>query len=180
MPTIVDLLYDDNKTLLNYLQEKGEISLLNNANESFRKSLLLAAGSYFEWVIQEAILDFARENSKAAEPLFELVRNKAIERQYHTYFQWGGNNANSFFGLFGDDFKQHMIAIVKANPPLDGAIRAFLELGKMRNELVHENFATFALEKTSEEIYSLYSAAVPFVDAFPVHLREYSNAGKVN
>ena len=72
-----------------------------------------------------------------------------------------------------------MIGIVKASAALDEAIRAFLELGQMRNELVHENFATFALEKTSEEIYALYSKAVPFVEAFPLHLREFSNALRV-
>lgn len=41
-------------------------------------------------------------------PIAEFIRNKAIERQYHTYFNWKENKAtsiNGFWGLWGDEFK---------------------------------------------------------------------------
>ncbi len=46
---------------------------------------------------------------------------------------------------------------------LSEAVAAFLELGDLRNLLVHENFAAYLLEKTSEEIYKLYRQALRFV-----------------
>jgi uncharacterized protein with ParB-like and HNH nuclease domain len=45
--------------------------------------------------------------------------------------------------------------------------RAFLELGNERNRLVHENYATFPMEKTLEEVYALYKKSCLFVDALP-------------
>ena len=44
------------------------------------------------------------EISNKNELLVSFVNNKAISRQYHTYFSWKDTNANSFFGLFGDIF----------------------------------------------------------------------------
>ena len=54
------------------------------------------------------------------------------------------------------------------------AIEAFLEIGRERNRLVHQNFGTFTLEKTSKEIYDTYRSAVEFVEWVPRELREFS------
>jgi RiboL-PSP-HEPN len=101
------------------------------------------------------------------------VKNKALARQYHTFFNWDARNANSFFGLFGGDFKDFMTAKVEDDSTLEAGIKAFLQLGDSRNELVHENFATFALDKTAEEIYELYKKALRFVEVFPMTLSEF-------
>ena len=53
------------------------------------------------------------------------------------------------------------------------SIQAFMELGRRRNELVHENYALFPLNKTVEEVYELYEKAYIFVDSFPNHMREH-------
>lgn len=63
---------------------------------------------------------------------------------------------------------------VKDDPQLQSSIRAFLELGNLRNQLVHENFAVFPLEKTSGEIYQLYQVALFFVEIFPNKLYAYA------
>lgn len=101
-----------------------------------------------------------------------FVRNKGLERQYHTLFSWEKSNANSFFGLFGTDFKDYMTSQVKNDQDLDDSIKAFLRLGETRNELVHGNFAIFPLERTAEQIYELYRQASLFVDLLPLKLRE--------
>jgi hypothetical protein len=93
-----------------------------------------------------------------------FVVNKAISRQYHTWFAWTGSNANQFFALFGPDFKQTMINKIKKSDQLQNSIRAFLELGGERNKLVHQNYAVFQLEKTLDEIYQLYQSANEFVE----------------
>jgi hypothetical protein len=169
--TIIDQLYESNEMLLSYLRENGEYSLLYNEESSFPKVLLLAVASYFEEEVKQILLDFFQEQTTP--PLFHFVKNKAIKRQYHTFFSWDAANANQFFGLFGEQFKNLMIAEVMNNDDLNKAIRAFMEIGKTRNALVHENFASYPLQKTAKEIYDLYQQALLFIHMLPLRLRHH-------
>jgi hypothetical protein len=171
--TIIDALYEDNRALLEYLAQQGEVSFQNNVAANFRKTLLLSVASYFESTVKDILLEFFGEES--AELTIAFVRNKAIERQYHTFFNWESKNANGFFGLFGSGFRDFMTSEVAKNEQLSQSIKAFLKLGNSRNELVHENFAIFPLETTPEQIYELYQQAITFIEALPTKLREYSN-----
>lgn len=172
-PTVVDRLHENFAGLLAVLDKAGEVSLRAVADENFRKSLLLAAASYFERRLTETVLSFVEEATNHNVLVAALVRNKAVSRQYHTWFQWDKNNANSFFGLFGNDFRDFMKQRVKDDDRLDDSVRAFLELGRERNRLVHEDFGAFTLEKTTEEIHALYGRALHFVEAVPGALREF-------
>jgi hypothetical protein len=78
-----------------------------------------------------------------------------------------------FFGLFGEAFKSYMLMRLKQDTQLDAAIKAFLELGRERNRLVHQNDGTFALTKTAEEIFQLYLTARPFVEGLNDLMRTY-------
>lgn len=170
--TIVDAMYRDNLTLANHLTSIGEVSLRVTADDYFRKVLLLSAASYFEHKVSETLLEFVFERTRGDGAILALVRSKAIERQYHTFFDWKSNNANTFFSLFGPHFKDYMKTQVEKDDGLRDAIRAFLEIGRLRNELVHLNFASFPLEKTVEEIYDLYKIANRFVVCLPDRLRD--------
>ena len=50
-----------------------------------------------------------------------------------------------------------------SNEELKIQMKAFLEIGNERNKMVHENFLTYSLEKTFEEIVDLYHKGKPFV-----------------
>src|SRR5271167_4148577 len=115
MPTIIDRLYDDNRSLLEHLNKAGEVSLASIVNEGFRKALALSAASYFESLIQDAIVRVVDQCTSGADGVLEFVKNKAVERQYHTYFDWDRSNANKFFGLFGAGFKEFMTKKVQAS-----------------------------------------------------------------
>jgi hypothetical protein len=171
--TVIDTLYEENQVLDEYLIRHDEISLRSNVDNNFRKTLLLSIASYFEHLIKNHILEFAEEQARAAEPLIEFLKNKAIERQYHTYFQWNEGNANAFFGLFGSGFRTFMREEIKKDSELQASISAFVELGLVRNQLVHQNYAIFSMDKTVQEIYELYKKALLFVDVFPQKLRVY-------
>ncbi len=171
--TVVDELHESFASLLSILEEAGEVSLRAVADENFRKSLLLASASYFERRMTETVISFVEDATNRNALVAALVRNKAVTRQYHTWFQWDTSNANSFFGLFGTDFRDFMKERIKADDELDASVRAFLELGRDRNRLVHQDFGTFPLEKTTEEIHALYTRAARFVDAVPGALREF-------
>ncbi len=104
-----------------------------------------------------------------------LVRAKVVKRQYHTWFDWKANNANSFFGMFGEDFKDHMKELIFTSPGLEDDISAFMEIGRERNRLVHEDYASYTIEKTAEEIYGLYMLGLSFVSQIPGALRACAN-----
>ena len=54
--TVVDRLHESFAYLLAVLDDAGELSLRTVADENFRKSLLLAATSYFERRMTETVL----------------------------------------------------------------------------------------------------------------------------
>jgi RiboL-PSP-HEPN len=171
MATIVDRLYTEFSDLIAYLDGKGEVSLRSVADENFRKSLLLAAASYFENRITNDILVFVDEASLKNQRVVELVKSKAISRKYHTFFNWDAANANQFFAIFGESFLNNMKAETADNAELDKAVKAFIELGRERNRLVHQDYGNVPLEKTTSEIYKLYETALSFVNVIPEKLR---------
>jgi len=52
------------------------------------------------------------------------------------------------------------------------SVRAFLEVGNERKKLVHQDYATFAMDKTLDEMHRLYRDALPFVESLPTALRK--------
>lgn len=167
----VDRLYSDFTRILERIEDT-EISLRNSVEEIFQKSLYVAIGSHFEQQITHYILEFMGKSSNNNVLVTEFVRNKAIARQYHTLFVWKDNNANAFFGLFGQDFRAYMTGYVRENPEYAEAIRAFLEVGNVRNEVAH-NFESVTFEKTADEIYSRYKEALAFVEHIPSHFEAF-------
>ena len=153
--TAVDRLFLEFRDASSILRTAGELSLSSAMDVSSRKAVLLAAASYFERRLSAAVLAFCQEVSGNNRLVPALVLNKAITRQYHTWFDWNGSTATTFFSLFGPEFKKHMQDLLKKDEALRSAIRAFIEMGRDRNRLVHEDYSTFTLEETIQEIYEL-------------------------
>ena len=145
MITIVDNMHKDFSDLIKSLEEKGDISFRNVADDNFRKSLLCAA-SFFEKTLCENVSNFIEIKSGNNRAIVEFVNNKAKNRQYHTWFSWKEKNANSFFGLFGEDFKTFIQEKIKSDPGMERSIKAFMDLGQERNRLVHQDYGTFYME----------------------------------
>jgi hypothetical protein len=163
MSKLIEQLHNNTLQLLNYLGERDELSLHSFANEHLRKVLLLSAASLFEVRISQAVSNFAAVHSQNHPGILALIKKKAVDRQYHTYFDWKNQKAGPFYGLFGEVFGGTMKKSIEADAELAHGQKAFLELGSFRNELVHQNFAMFPFEKTSEEVYELYLKAEHFV-----------------
>jgi hypothetical protein len=174
--TPVDRLYHEASAILEQLGADAEVSLQIAAADNLRKALLLAAASYFEHRLCQLVMEFIKEKASGCTLIEQFVRNKAIARQYHTWFKWDDTNANQFFGLFGSEFRAAMADRVKASDELRLSIRAFLDIGNERNRLVHQDYATFPLEKTMDEIYSSYKKAQLFLDSLPLALRDYDSS----
>src|SRR5262245_44428056 len=106
--SIIDKMYEENRTIIAYLDERKEPSLRSNVDAQFRKVLLLAIASYFEHEITQLLVRRVTRKTDNDSLLISFMKKKAIERQYHTYFNWDGKNANQFLGLFGEDFKERL------------------------------------------------------------------------
>lgn len=162
--SIIDQQYESGNLLVDYLKNQQQLTFYNEAENNFRKTILLAAASFFEKEITETVIEFAKSHSGNDDLIVSIIKQKAVSRQYHTYFNWEKSNANTFFGLFGEDFKNRMAQKVKIDTKLDESIKAFLEIGNERNKMVHQNFAEVVIDKTAEEIYKLYQTALYFID----------------
>ena len=68
-----------------------------------------------------------------------------------------------------------MAEYVRNNPEYDEAIRAFLEVGDVRNQVAHD-FGTVSLEKTADEIYARYKEALAFVEQILLRFEEFEKS----
>jgi RiboL-PSP-HEPN len=174
MANVVDKLYGEFVAIVQMMDRYNAISFRNTLNENFRKTLLLCAASHFEFRITSDVMSFCEEISGGNSLVPSLIKKKAVTRQYHTWFNWESNNANAFFSMFGEEFKAYMAALLKTDENLTKSVADFIELGRERNRLVHQDYGSFSLEKTSEEIFSLYASGLMFVEYVPKALRDYS------
>jgi len=171
MSTIIDQQYENGNALVDYLKDQQQLTFFNEAENNFRKTILLSAASFFEKEISETVMEFAKSHSNNNELIISIIKQKAISRQYHTYFNWeNSKNANSFFSLFGEDFKNKMIKKVKDDSKLENSIKSFLEIGQERNKMVHQNFAEIVIDKTAKEIYKLYQDSLYFIEIIKTEL----------
>ena len=172
--TIVAMV-EEHRLLIAHLRSTGAISLLATVEPAFAKTLLVSAASYYEQRMTEILVGLYKSGDGRSTVLAEFVRSQAIGRRYAQLFNWSESNANSFFRSFGNDFRTYMVQKVRNDQKLDESIKAFLELGKFRNDLVHGNYADFSLNKTVDEVFCLYQKAGRFVEGFADNIREYIN-----
>lgn len=159
----IKALHDEYTELIDFCRSNEQVSFEMYINDTYKKSLLLSAASYFESTILKIVHDFAESKSRQNSALVSFVENKAIKRQYHTFFNWESNNANVFWGLFGDTFKQEAKKQIQEKGLAD-AERAFISIGRERNLLVHQNYIEATINDTFEEIYEKYEKACDFVE----------------
>ncbi|EKO3957021.1 HEPN domain-containing protein [Vibrio fluvialis] len=156
-----------------YLMENQQVSFATDYKAQFSKVLLLSVASYFESRVTEQLKSilFADQCSMVK----SFLENKALSRQYHTLFNWkqGAGGANQFFGFLGKGFGQFMDRKKDEQPELKQSIANFMELGYARNLMVHENYATFKLEMTSDDIKSKFESAILFADNLEKFAKEF-------
>lgn len=156
--------YQDSKELYEYLLGKNEVSFATYIDSVYKKVLVLSAASYFESAISNLVSAYAKRVSSSDKRIVTLIENKVLERQYHTFFDWKTNNTNSFWKMFGKETYDVARKQIDETENLKIAERSFMELGRQRTLLVHENFAEFDVNITVEEIYVKYKSASIFID----------------
>ncbi|MFD7783056.1 HEPN domain-containing protein [Streptomyces nojiriensis] len=166
----VERMYEDHRSVLEYLESQQQVSHHATLQTTLPKVLLLAAASEFEERVCRSLKEHVAAHTLDSK-ILELVDQKAIRRQYHTLFDWDSRNAGKFWSLFGQDFKNGMKKYCAQDAKLAAHIAAFMEIGSLRNHMVHNNYASFALEKTLAEVYALYQQGDIFVGQIPELLK---------
>jgi len=170
MQSQVSLLFKEHVAVLHHL-EHTDPSFHATLQVTLPKALLLAAASEFETRACAHLIGYVK--SKTSDPkIAVLVDRQVVERKYHTWFDWRRRNANGFWAFFGDEFKTKMKKKLQEDESLTEGLKAFLEIGDLRNQLVHNDYAKFTLEKTLEEIHELYLNGGRFVESLPKILDE--------
>lgn len=169
MTSPIENFIQEYKELSQYLFENFQITLQTSVGNHFKKVFLLSCASYCEKEIQETISSFVKTHSND-ERVLCFTTNKGIERQFHTYFNWKANNVNSFLGLFGSDFKEKISSELISDDAMNENVKAFIEIGRERNLMVHENFLSYNLGLTFEEIEVLKDKSMLFLEFIKTRL----------
>jgi hypothetical protein len=156
---IFDSLFDDYTALRSgpLAQDPSGLSALEL---TYPKVLLLASASFLEVATVEAVSQLFHRPELPE--LRTFVERRSLNHQFHSLFDWKTPTANGFFAFFGGDCKGRFTARKDTDAEFKAAVDAFLEIGSLRNQLVHNNYAEFTLEKTAPEIRHLHRTASNF------------------
>lgn len=158
----METIFDDYGLLIDELS--GSPSGLAAVNRAYGKHLLLAAASSLEDAVKKTVPEIflRRANSQ----LSSFVTKWVFERGYHTLFGWKDRTAQPFFASFGPACGTEFKSALKADEDLRREHDAFMVLGSLRNEVVHNDFATRSIDLTPEEIIQKYRDGLAFVGRF--------------
>ncbi len=177
---IIDRLKEEQDAIIEYLKSSEDESLEKNAKRDSNKFLVLAIASFFEEEVMKITKQFQSKISQ--DKAIGIPLNKeGTNRKYHTYFRWESANANRYFKLFGEDIEKKIKDKISKDKEeseknnrgkkeeekrisIDESIKAFLKIGRLRNELTHQNIANYSLEVSRKEIHDLYQQASKFID----------------
>jgi len=162
--------YVEYSDLLTFLLNSGQVSYSAISGVMFSKLLTISIGSYFETELKE-IVEGAFNKKNTNRIVIEFSKKNGFERKFHTWFSWEKTNANSFFSMFGNQFAEAAKSFVIANK-IEIPIKNFMEIGRERNRLVHENILIAPFEKTLDEVFDQYLSARIFVDSLPYLFNE--------
>lgn len=178
MATAIDRLVERQDAVLKFLSDANQLSMALDFEDSYKKLLVMACGSLFEFHLITHINSFVGRSSDIR--VAELVRNKALSRQYHTLFKWDASNVNSFLGVFGENYKQRVSVELNANASLTTGMRNFLQIGAERNRLAHGNLGEISPDLTVQEIKEKFYSAWAFLQYLTSTLEIAPSPGQEN
>ncbi len=144
--------------------KSGDVSAGTAFSSHSAKVLLLTSASYFERAIISAIEEHL--NNGTSSPLIKhFTFHQSVERKFFALFDFSADtkNINGFLSKFGPDFSKWAKEDLKVQG-IDMQIQvAFLDLCRLRNSLVHNNYATYDINKTLAEVRSDFDQALKLV-----------------
>ena len=136
-------------------------SELSALDAQYRKIAVLSCASYLEADTVHAFKAYFVAQGTA---LGEFVRIYAIERKFHTWFDWEKATPDKFFKSWGavclEDYKEKMLS----DGDFDACMRSFMVLVSARNQLVHNNLAEVVSDLTFDEVRDHFARARHFAE----------------
>lgn len=158
----ISTIFDDLLEIEQKLISIGDISLANTHSSNATKALVISTASYHEYCIISEINFLAQRSNDVR--VTEFIKLKALSRQYHSLFDWDTANANKFFSNFGETVLAEYKIRIAADISLKESTKAFLEIGSIRNKIVHNDYITANIQKTLKEIYRIAINCEKFIE----------------
>ena len=160
----VERIYEELKAIGQIVVASNDVSARTDFGAHSAKTLLLAGASNFERRIISSI-----ENHVNTETLSGVIRHfvlhQAVERKFFSLFNFSADakTINAFFAKFGADYSQWAKDDIKA-AGIEKSQLDFLNFCRLRNSLVHNNYATYNIGKTLDEVWEEYGKALLLVN----------------
>jgi len=159
----VESIYEDYCGLVEDLKERSP-SGLAALNRTYHKVILVAAASSLENQVKRVVESLFSEHGR--DELGVFVAKRVLDRDYYRLFDWNNEKAKSFFSSFGPHCSRLFEETRRNDGEFERQHSSFMRIGRLRNQLVHQNYATFILDVTPEELVILYRSAVLFPGRF--------------
>ncbi|MBD8518782.1 hypothetical protein IFU11_17705 [Plantibacter sp. CFBP 8804] len=156
----VGVLHEDYEALVADLSSSP--SGLTALNRSFHKHLLVAAASSLEERVKRITIDLFRDHGSIE--LSKFVEVNVMVRSYHSLFAWKEEKAAPFFASFGEQCISGFKEKLSSDDDMKNEHDAFMRLGNLRNQVVHNDYATFPISLTPDDVISLYKMALAFTE----------------
>lgn len=115
------------------------LSVLTRFKDRSNKVFIISIANSFERHLTKTLaLIFSNHNDSSI--FYHFTFKFTLSRKYHSLFSWTSNNANSFYGFWGEDFSKEFKCKLSENNTLKDGERNFLNLGNVRNKIAHEGF----------------------------------------
>lgn len=168
----VERIFKEIQAIEAVLLKNPEPSDIDSFRNSSSKHLLMASASYFERLVCDTIIHHCQSKAPS-DTVVNFIQKQALDRKYHTLFDWRANNVNQFFRLFGTGFSNWISNNIQDE--ISEGIKEFIYIGSMRNQLVHNNYATFNIDDTYNDIWNKFQKALRFVEWLPEQFTLYDN-----
>lgn len=156
----IERVYEELVEIRKIVISSNDASAIADYGAYSAKVLLLAVASYFERMVISAIQKYLNNSIKST-PIRHFSFHQAVERKFFNFFDFSSNakNINKFISVFGDDFSLWATNDLKIQGIGQEIQVEFLGLCRLRNSLVHENYATYLINKTLDEIKESFDKA---------------------
>ena len=150
-------LFDQYDSIRSSIPE-ANISDMTDLDSQFRKLAVLSCASHLESDFIEALKAYFLSIGPG---VGEFVRRAALERKFHTLFNWDKPLPDSFFKGWGAECEQRYRQRL-TDSEFDAIMRSFMLLVSSRNLLVHANLAEQSSDLTFEEVREHFGRATQF------------------
>lgn len=165
----INKIYDDYKEnikeLNKLLHENYYLTtLLNEYNDISRRILLISSANSFERHLTKFIPSVFSEKDNSI--LHNFLSKQALSRKYHTLFKWEQStthkNCNTFYSLFGEDFKKEIRNKIEREDDLKKGENDFITLGNERNQITHKGVKFAEYNRDMDSVFELYKSALQY------------------